>query len=97
MFVAIVHAFMPLLAGKFCSLACVCGSEVADGCLALVQLVPMAQSVKGDGSVVTWGILYFVMGACARWGLAVCSCWHETFVGRYRQFLRWPPITVFLF
>ena len=54
MFVAIVHAFMPLLAGKFCSFACVCGSEVADGCLAMVQFVSMAHSVKEDGSVVTW-------------------------------------------
>ena len=54
MFVAIMHAFMTSLAGKFCALACVCGSEVADGCLALVQFVSMAYSVKEDGSVVTW-------------------------------------------
>ena len=31
-----------------------CGSGLADGCVALVQLVPMGCPVKEDGSVVTW-------------------------------------------
>ena len=41
------------------------GPGLADGCLALVQLVPMGCLVKEDGCVVTWRILYFEMGACA--------------------------------
>ena len=32
-----------------------CGPGLADGCVALVQLVPMGCPVKADGSVVTWG------------------------------------------
>ena len=55
MVVVIVHTFMSWLAGAFWVPLGVCGPELADGCLALVQLVPMGCPVKQDGSVVTWG------------------------------------------
>ena len=56
MVVVTVHTFISWLAGAFFwFLLRYCCPELADGCLALVQLVPMGCPVKEDGSVVTWG------------------------------------------
>ena len=56
-------------------------------------------SVHADGrktAALSRGCLVLRDGCLCEVRSGVCSCWHEVFVGRCCQFLRWPPHTVFL-